>query len=497
MNTKYLIIQFVVGSLILAGVIYYFGINNYISILSTVNIWWFLLACIPAFLISFVTAFQVWYICTRSGLKFRFIDSLFISNWGGLIQFFNAGLDLLYTIEATKNYAHTDRTTVLNRLSFMYSIGSIITVIGFSLGIYYIGSGISSGLSVWLSISAYILLILSVLFIVFAIGPIQVRRIKHYLFKRSKLLNKLFGKLMSDELVTFRKQSLILLISGILNWVFKAFEWVFLAYALGFSLPFLFCFLVFFVVDLARQVPFVPTNMGLLDVVTAIGLSTGGMTLAAGLVFAMINRFDNIIANAFVFAFPKYITSVFENLRSKPDIPTIPKDMKINPLPQKDGLRVLNLGCGSQSYGTDRVDVRETSATTKVADLEIPFPFETDTFDIVHSRNLLEHMRNVGLHLSECFRVLKPNGIIDITTDNASCMRYYLLGTHTGRYEKLHPGDHHFSIFTKKHLQNHFEAVGFKVVGIDYVKTDTFGRFIDMVTFGHPRIRVIAVKEDA
>jgi len=157
-------------------------------------------------------------------------------------------------------------------------------------------------------------------------------------------------------------------------------------------------------------------------------------------------------------------------------------------------MNILNLGCGNQTYGTHRVDVIQTPATTHVFDIEKGIQFPNDFFDVVYSRNLLEHIRNVGFFLEECRRILKEGGTVDITTDNAECMRFYLFGTHTGRYEKMHPGDKHYSIFTKSHLRNHFESAGLKIKSIEYIKTDTLGRFIDILTLRKPRIRVVATK---
>jgi predicted SAM-dependent methyltransferase len=156
--------------------------------------------------------------------------------------------------------------------------------------------------------------------------------------------------------------------------------------------------------------------------------------------------------------------------------------------------KIINLGCGNSTYGDVRVDFIKTPTTTEVYDIEKGIPYPDNTFDKVYSRNILEHMSNVGFHLSECFRVLKPYGTVDITTDNALCYRYYLFGTHTGRYEQQHLGDHHYSIFTKKHLQNHFERAGFTKIQIEYVKTNTVGKWLDYITFQHPRIRVRATK---
>jgi uncharacterized protein (TIRG00374 family) len=503
MKKTHIVAQFALGIIILLAVILYFGGADYVQVFSNVSIFWFAMACIPAFVIQAITAFQQYYICKTTGIPFKFKDSLFISNWGGLIGFFNAGLDFLYTLESVKNYGSTDRTTALNRLGFMYSVGTVVTVLGVFLGVFYFGNYLSTSFVYYpLMALSIVMLVCAIGFLAFLIGPQWVMNIKHRLFKVA-ILNKVFGKLLSDDLVTKRKEAVVLFCSSLLNWVVKALEWVFLSYAVGAPLPFWFCFSIFFIVDLSRQVPFVPTNFGVNDIVTALGLSTAGMSVAAGLVFAMLNRLDNVVSNSFAIISPSHLTSVFSKLNANTDeIPSIPKEYKTQQL--NDEKFTLNLGCGEQKIGNIRVDMMPTSATTHVFNIDEGIKFPNSTFDVVYERNYLEHSKNVGKHLSEIYRVLKEGGIADITTDNASCFRYYLFGTHTGRYEKLHNTpesikehgkDCHYSIFTKQHLLNHFEAAGFKVIGIDYIKTDTLGRFIDLVTFQHPRIRVIARRE--
>jgi len=162
--------------------------------------------------------------------------------------------------------------------------------------------------------------------------------------------------------------------------------------------------------------------------------------------------------------------------------------------------RIANLGCGSDFYGTDRVDVRPTSATTCVHDLEKNIPFPNETFDEIYSKNLLEHLRNVGFFLEECHRVLKPNGELVLVTDNASRLLHHF-GTHTGRYEHLHEGDCHYSLFTINHLKNHLEKTGFKILKMEYCDTelatrylDKFLRLIGLKRLSYPRIRVEATK---
>jgi len=163
---------------------------------------------------------------------------------------------------------------------------------------------------------------------------------------------------------------------------------------------------------------------------------------------------------------------------------------------------ILNVGCGDDLYGTHRVDIVPTKATTHVFDVEEGIQFPSEYFDEVYSKNLLEHLRNVGFFLQECYRVLKNGGKLVLITDSASCLRYYVLGTHTGRYERKHKDDKHYSIFTPNHLVNHLEAARFENITWNYVETDTSGKFLDKIfrrlsftkSISYPRIEVRARK---
>jgi len=160
--------------------------------------------------------------------------------------------------------------------------------------------------------------------------------------------------------------------------------------------------------------------------------------------------------------------------------------------------KILNLGCGNDMFGTHRVDRMPTIATTHVFDVEKGLMFPDEYFDEIYERNLLEHLRNVGFHLEECYRVLKKGGILTLITDNAACTRFYTFGTHTGRYEKLrretNPDDRHYGIFTVNHLRNHLEKVGFQIQTLNTIGTDTIGRFLDKFSRTKPRILAVARK---
>ena len=159
--------------------------------------------------------------------------------------------------------------------------------------------------------------------------------------------------------------------------------------------------------------------------------------------------------------------------------------------------KILNLGCGDMTYGTHRVDMHKTKTTTHVFDVEKGIQFPDNFFDVVYEKTLLEHLRNPGYHLEEIFRVLKPKGKLILITDYAGCSRYYLFGTHEGRYEKKHkdnPDDRHYAIFTKSHIRNHLAKVGFKNFQVELVNADSITKFLDKILRVKSRIKVVAIK---
>jgi SAM-dependent methyltransferase len=88
------------------------------------------------------------------------------------------------------------------------------------------------------------------------------------------------------------------------------------------------------------------------------------------------------------------------------------------------GSRVLDYGCAESPYrdvlpaGADYVGAdlpgNENADVTLRADGTVPL--EDETFDLILSTQVLEHVEDPGLYLSECRRLLRPGGKVVVTT---------------------------------------------------------------------------------
>ena len=65
-------------------------------------------------------------------------------------------------------------------------------------------------------------------------------------------------------------------------------------------------------------------------------------------------------------------------------------------------------------------EARSRGIKVEVADIEKGLPFPDGKFDVVHANQVIEHLRDTDLFVTEIRRVLKPGGIACISTNNLS-----------------------------------------------------------------------------
>lgn len=75
-------------------------------------------------------------------------------------------------------------------------------------------------------------------------------------------------------------------------------------------------------------------------------------------------------------------------------------------------MRIIELGCGRNKIpGAFGVDHQEYEGVDKVVDLNKNLPFEDESFDIVYSNQVLEHISNLIGLIEESHRILSRGGI--------------------------------------------------------------------------------------
>lgn len=112
--------------------------------------------------------------------------------------------------------------------------------------------------------------------------------------------------------------------------------------------------------------------------------------------------------------------------------------------------KILNVGCGIDDYGTHFVDLfpqRKNVIKCNLDNQKLPFP--NNFFDEVYSKNLFEHLTNLGFAIGR---------------------------THLGGYEKAKlwsksriSEDRHYELFTDWHLQNYAKKAGFRNTITEYL----------------------------
>lgn len=164
--------------------------------------------------------------------------------------------------------------------------------------------------------------------------------------------------------------------------------------------------------------------------------------------------------------------------------------------------KVCNVGCGEDKYGTHRIDIKETKATTEVYDIELGLPYKNNFFDEIYAKCVFEHMKNPHNLLLEMKRVCKAEGKIIIITDNAGFVGFHLPGHYHGGANEVNL---HYALYTEEHLKNHLQAAGLKLISLNYGQMDlkdigfikmTFQYILGLLgkRFGRARIIIEATK---
>lgn len=133
-----------------------------------------------------------------------------------------------------------------------------------------------------------------------------------------------------------------------------------------------------------------------------------------------------------------------------------------------EGLKILDVGCGNgyqlgalagrhEVHGLDvsEANVAKASAAgirARLHDVEAPFPYPDETFDVVVCSEILEHLFFPEKVLAECRRVLKPGARLIVTVPNLYCLR--------NRWEVLTGGMARFIEYPENRMHIRFFSIG-------------------------------------
>jgi len=148
---------------------------------------------------------------------------------------------------------------------------------------------------------------------------------------------------------------------------------------------------------------------------------------------------------------------------------------EINLLKPND--KILEIGCGTgsvvfelnrQGYDVIGTDISQEAVAyglKKYSDIKLQvqpaekLEFANKTFDVVLSFDLFEHIAEVDKHVSEVYRVLRPNGLYLFQTPNKYCNAFFAtLSNKSLKWRRAHPSLHSPGQLRRRLSRHRFEV---------------------------------------
>ncbi len=95
-------------------------------------------------------------------------------------------------------------------------------------------------------------------------------------------------------------------------------------------------------------------------------------------------------------------------------------------------MKILDIGCGThKTPGAIGMDNNPHTDADIIHDLDLaPYPFPDNEFDLIIGNQVIEHVRDVMLVVSELYRIAKPGAVIRLDTPHYSDIASYTDPTH-------------------------------------------------------------------
>lgn len=130
------------------------------------------------------------------------------------------------------------------------------------------------------------------------------------------------------------------------------------------------------------------------------------------------------------------------------------KEIAFDVIPHSKNLRALDVGCreGTQTrrlkekgYRVTSIDIDKAYENAQIVDINEGLPFEDNFFELIWCSEVIEHLENPQKSVNEFRRVLKPGGLLVVTTPNSYCWISQLLSVFGFTPKKIqNPNHKHF-----------------------------------------------------
>lgn len=121
----------------------------------------------------------------------------------------------------------------------------------------------------------------------------------------------------------------------------------------------------------------------------------------------------------------------------------------------------LSVGSGHQSPAPDlvRLDISAQVQPDIVWNLEdFPYPFKDKEFAEIECFDVIEHITDIPRTMEEFHRILRPDGLLKITTPHFSCANSYTDPTH-----RHHLSYFSFDYFTSDHKLAYYSHAEYRI----------------------------------
>jgi len=166
-----------------------------------------------------------------------------------------------------------------------------------------------------------------------------------------------------------------------------------------------------------------------------------------------------------------------------------------------EGSRVLDIGCftgvsleilrdlGCTPYGVEfqkeAARIAESRNAGEVFGCDVNDLPQTKPFDVVTATDVIEHLSDPWASLSSIWRVMKPGGLLLITTPNGSSKLATLLGKNWPSYTPIH----HIYIFSSRNVSLFLNTGRFRMLYLSpLLKTYSVGYIKSILPAFNPRI---------